>query len=642
MATNNLDYLKFSAYSIKDLITRKLTEDTKFTDQIYEGSNLAIIIDIFSHMAQCLLYSLNNTAAESMFSDTRIYENMNRLVKFIGYNPHGISAPTATLTLDQSVLFKSSNQQSFILHKYSAIDVGKTDRLGHRIYYSLVENVVTNSNSEFETLFYNGLWRLYSTVFTSNGEKYQTFSLTNLESNSADNRYVVDGMIHVYVRGNDGTFQQYKKVDQGLFTDNNVSNGSRIYASAEKIFNLRLNENKNYEITFGNGQTGYIPDKDSEIYVFYLESNGPDGELEPYDIDGKNLVHNKSLFGISDDMYRRIFNVGDESDASTSNIAYSTIAKWTNTRRSSAFVAEETVDDIRRNAPEWFKLGNRLITASDYEYFVKNRFKDNIIDVKCQNNWQYISTFFQWLYNLGNNGNLIKKLKRPKLANYYINQNKLQRFDLAFADSADSNNVYLWIKMRNDSDIYKKQIDEELLNIKALTQEPVYLSPISVNFAICAADKDDALNYIINDVVFDKNNESYLEITLDDNALYSNNDIQQKVVLIIKEFFDEGNFTLGQTIDFSILANRILNLTSVVRIRTVYIEPRTGASRIINGLSFATWSSRVIDAGDDLDVSSVSRTLEVFQFPTLYRSADLATKIKIIRKSISNVNAIQY
>ena len=50
MATNNTDFLKFSAYSIKELITRKLAENSKFTDEIYEGSNLATLIDIVSYM----------------------------------------------------------------------------------------------------------------------------------------------------------------------------------------------------------------------------------------------------------------------------------------------------------------------------------------------------------------------------------------------------------------------------------------------------------------------------------------------------------------------------------------------------------------------------------------------------------------
>ena len=70
MAYKNTDFLRFNAYSIKDLITRKLSENSKFTDQIYEGSNLAILIDIVSYMYQCLLLNLNNCASETMFSDT--------------------------------------------------------------------------------------------------------------------------------------------------------------------------------------------------------------------------------------------------------------------------------------------------------------------------------------------------------------------------------------------------------------------------------------------------------------------------------------------------------------------------------------------------------------------------------------------
>ncbi len=90
MAQDKTQFLHFNAYSIKEMIVRKLTEDTDFTDQIYEGSNLNILIDLVAYMYQCLMYNLNNAAAESMFADTRLYENMRRLVKFIGYNPKGI------------------------------------------------------------------------------------------------------------------------------------------------------------------------------------------------------------------------------------------------------------------------------------------------------------------------------------------------------------------------------------------------------------------------------------------------------------------------------------------------------------------------------------------------------------------------
>ena len=96
------------------------------------------------------------------------------------------------------------------------------------------------------------------------------------------------------------------------------------------------------------------------------------------------------------------------------------------------------------------------------------------------------------------------------------------------------------------------------------------------------------------------------------NNQRTNNDIKQQVANIVNEFFYEDNFTLGQTIDFSELASRILNISAISRIRTVYRNPVDGTTRIINGISFATWTPAVIDLGDDMDVSSVSRTLEVF------------------------------
>ena len=82
-------------------------------------------------------------------------------------------------------------------------------------------------------------------------------------------------------------------------------------------------------------------------------------------------------------MYTKIFNISKNADDDDENTAYSSVATWTNTAASSLFRSEETVNEIRRNAPEWFKTGNRLVTASDFEYFVRNRFRDNVVDVKC-------------------------------------------------------------------------------------------------------------------------------------------------------------------------------------------------------------------------------------------------------------------
>jgi len=157
---------------------------------------------------------------------------------------------------------------------------------------------------------------------------------------------------------------------------------------------------------------------------------------------------------------------------------------------------------------------------------VKNRFKGNVIDVKCQNNWDYISTFYGWLYNLGKNGVLTDPAYNVRKSDprYYIKEARMTKYDYKFADPADENNVYLWVKMQNDMNIWK-QIDDDLLPLKVLTSETVCVDPITVNFAICAAPEAKVLQYF-NDQVFDANGESYIEITINDNTLYANSAVK--------------------------------------------------------------------------------------------------------------------
>lgn len=636
--SDNTQYLRFSAYSMKELITRKLSEDTKFTDQIYEGSNLAILIDLVSYMYQCLIYQLNTAASEAMFSDTQIYENINRLCKFIGYNPKGYSPSVITFVTNTQI--EQSVDIELSIKKYSAIDTGKYDANGKKIYYSTISDYDNNSLSRIDNertiLCYNGLWKLYSTIFSSSGDEYQTFILTGIKSNAAEQKYVSEQMIHVYIQYN-GIFKQWNSTSDGLFMDNDSDNGTYIHNNSELIYNVRLNENKQYEITFGNGSLGKIPPKDSLIYIMYLDSNDETTYINPFEISQKKLIHNKSLFGMTQDIYNGIFEIsnGDNYDVDQHNNMY-TDAVWTNTAKSSTGKIEESVEDIRRNAPNWFKTGNRLVTATDYEYYIKNRFKTDIIDIFCQNNSQYISTFYRWLYNIG--------IKRFGRGDYYITPNRIIKYDLHYADAADANNVYLWIKMKDDAEIYKELINTEITGVKTLTHEPVYLSPIIVYFYPCAQEVEQAriMNFSEDNKLFDENNYSFIEITIENNTLYANSNIQQRVAKIIQEFFNEDNFKIGQLINNSVLLDKIYEIGAISNIRTVYYNTETGEKRITPGLSFATWSATYIDAGDDLDISNTSVSLEPFQFPKLYNSANIVNKIKVIRKAINDVNTIQY
>jgi len=82
-------YLTFDANSLKGLIIDRLNENETFTDQNFEGSNFSAFIDVVAYMYHVLLFQLNTTSNESTFNTATIYENMNKLVSNIGYNPLG-------------------------------------------------------------------------------------------------------------------------------------------------------------------------------------------------------------------------------------------------------------------------------------------------------------------------------------------------------------------------------------------------------------------------------------------------------------------------------------------------------------------------------------------------------------------------
>ena len=125
-------YVAFDAVSLKEYIVNRLNENEKFTDQNFDGSNLAAIIDIIAYSYHVLLFYLNNTAAEANFDQATLYENMNKIVKLIGYKPAGkqtsivpintiaaATMPTGNYTIRKYSYFLTDSVQYNFLDDYS-------------------------------------------------------------------------------------------------------------------------------------------------------------------------------------------------------------------------------------------------------------------------------------------------------------------------------------------------------------------------------------------------------------------------------------------------------------------------------------------------------------------------------------------
>ena len=634
MASSKTDFLKFSAYSIKELITRKLSEDTKFTDQVYEGSNLAILIDIVSYMYQCLIYNLNNTASESMFMDTQIYENMNRLVSFLGYSPRGIRPSELNIQIVNENGPFGDTYVGYRIPKYAAIDTGLTDPRGNKIYFSTIKDHVITSEHYYNMTLVNGVWKKYYEVLDATGEDFETFKL-NIGSSIADKMYTADNGIEIYVLDPDtGLFDNsWTAVNDEIFlvSTDDAARYKSIYNDNDKVYQIRLDENKNYVLKFGNGIIGKKLKKGSRIYVFYLETNGLDANFTIDDVVQTKFkfTHTKSLFGITTALYNSIFGISDDDDVKyyMNDLIEQNILVDS---RSSTPKADESVDDIRANAPVLFKIGNRLVTKSDYEFYMKDRYASSLIDVKCYNNYDYCTKFYKWLAYYAN-------LKHADVGqSYYINPTKLSLRNYNYADPSDSNDVYLWLRFESGIDTIKKStsLKEQVMNIKSITTEVNFLTPIVTHFAICADSNDARVINQINQL--DSNYNSYIEVTINDNSVYSSTQIKTLVQDILFEYFKETNMSLGQLVDFNDILQRIYAINGIKNVRTVF--EADGEQRIVNGLSFASWSD-FIDAGDDLDVSTISRKLLDFQFPEFDKSS---VKITVIKKSIANTYKVQY
>ena len=252
MAKDKNAYLKFSPYSIKEYITRKLSEDTEFSDAIYPGSNLQILIDLVAYMYQCLVFNLNKSAAESMFADTQLFENIVRLVSMLGYQARGCT-PSTIAAYVQNMDVSSDRA----LLPYTRFSSGLIGSDGRQIMFSIGkqnttdgQTVYVNAGAVSRTFFANGQFKMYPTVFTASGLGNETFVLTGLKSDSAAGKYVAQEYIDVWVESRDGTLTPWNYDANGIFTrsrnldDLTVENsfyGSGTTGGEDRVYTAYLN-----------------------------------------------------------------------------------------------------------------------------------------------------------------------------------------------------------------------------------------------------------------------------------------------------------------------------------------------------------------------------------------------------------------
>lgn len=587
-------YANFDAVSLKDFIVQRLNTNAVFTDQNYEGSNLAAFIDIVAVSYHVLLFYLNQTASESLFSQASIYENMNRIVKLIGYKPTGRQTSLVPVACTASSSLASG---SYVLRKYSYVLI---DNIQYTILDDFPFEKVTSDTEVIDAIGDNlilsqgtvGEYPLY----TGEGLDFETFPIVvdNLVDTS-DTRFISHGSISVYVKEvNSDTWYSYVEVDSLYLT-----NGTT------RSYELRLNENGNYEVRFGNDTFGRKLQIGDEVAVYYLLSNGDRG------IISKNTINGNKLFAFASRQFDEIY--ADTSTTTNSDIidlATSGFLNITNTSNSTAIQEAETVEEIRNNAPFLISAQLRLVTESDYEVFLNKTIPNILNSVKVVNNESYINEYINYFYRI------------------CIDPNKTNRVILNqvnFADSCDFNNINVFcvpaFTLSTDasypdfvSESFKNLIidltkDKKMISNEVVPRDPVYIA-FDIGFDNGNASKD----------AYDT---SKLVVVRETNNKINKETLKKRVRDLIVDFFSSENNELGQKIDVSALTTSILSLEGVKAIRT----QNTKTNTTFNGISFISWNPVYENVDEEFVNQTI--TLPFFKFPYFYRPNALINKIEV-------------
>jgi hypothetical protein len=583
-------YASFDATSMRDLLIQKLTNQNIFTDQIFEGSNISSMIDIIAYSYHVLLFYLNRTANESIFSESQIYENMNRIVKLLNYKPVGYQ--TSTLT------FKATGNADlpagfYTIPRYSFVEIDGTK-------YSFINEISFSKSSSAseaidtignENLLYQGSYIEYP-VQTAIGIDFEPIILTikkedNIEASS----------INVFVKDiNTGKFSEFTETESLYLED-----------PTNKKFEKRFNENELYELKFGNGVNGQKLNVGDTIYIYYLKSDGTSGSVQA------NALANKTLTLYTSPQFMDIRS--DIADANTNYMVFSNISKLSlsNTLPSTIPNEKEDVAEMREFAPKFFRSQQRLITKEDFEIKIKSKFGNILNDVKVFDNETYIKSYLAYLDTLG--------LTNPNL------ESRLLLNQANFSSSINFNNVYITTVPRlenktstniqsNFLSIAQKQlIKNEVDKNKVIGSEPVFSDPVYIAFDICGSVDSDTLTT-------DLLKNSRLVIVPEADTIIGTESLKQSVANIITSYFSNKNMKLGQLVDINAMANDILNVDGI---NTFYTTRTDQPTLKLEGLNILTWNP--VYPTSDIKIINQNIKLDDFKFPYWFDTSGLISKI---------------
>ncbi|MDC3266476.1 hypothetical protein OAU13_00970 [bacterium] len=316
LTTTELDFQNYKA-NLKTF----LTQQDVFKDYDFEGSNLAVLLDLLAYNTYMNGVYLNMVGSEMFLDTAQLRESIVSHAKELNYTPRSRTAPIAFVDI---TITPSDNPDSITIPKYYEINGRTEDNTTY--YFTTDEAIVIRANNGVykaaNVAVYEG--NIIKEVFIANTSTRYLLQSANVDIQS----------VSVTVRDSQSATEEVKwNRETFLFGLNNTDN----------IYFIQGAEDHLFEVVFGNGDIGKALVDGNVVTISYRETNGAEANgVEQFTAPNAVQGYTDVLIG---------------------------------TVQGSASGAEhETDEEIKFNAPRYFPTQNRAVTVEDFIALTKQAF----------------------------------------------------------------------------------------------------------------------------------------------------------------------------------------------------------------------------------------------------------------------------
>ena len=326
MANSALSVANTDFVSIRTDLKKYLSSQSNFNDYNFDGSNMAVLLDILAYNTFMQNFYLNQVASESFLDSAQLRDSIVSHAKTLNYLPKSDTSARAVIDFE---IFPANTPGTINVPKYTQFTTSVDSKTftfttdeGRTLQADADGRYVANSVSIFEGEIVTELFQ----VNTSNTDQRYVLSNKEIDTSSVS--------VKISTSSTDTSNAEWKS----SLTTIGLSGTSNVYYIVPA-------EGGKYELQFGDGVLGRSLINGNVIEATYRKCNA-------------NSANEANTFTCADTIQ------------GYSNVSTTTVAK------ASGGGFAESNTSIKFNAPKSLSIQDRTITVDDYKTILQQEFND--------------------------------------------------------------------------------------------------------------------------------------------------------------------------------------------------------------------------------------------------------------------------